>query len=81
MRKSLAELLREAIDKRHLTQKEAATQIGTDPANVSRWLTDGAVSPRHVQALCRFLGIKQDELGAAVLEGQMRRHAREIGGR
>lgn len=81
MRKTLAEALEDEISKRRMTQREAAAEIGTDPANLSRWLKGGDISARFVRGLTDFLHVDQDQLGGSILEERIRKHAREIADR
>lgn len=78
MRKTLAEALEAEIERRRQTQREAAAAIGTDPSNLSRWLKGGDVSKEHIAGLMAYLGFDQNELGGAIIEERIRRHAREV---
>lgn len=82
MRKTLPEALQAEMDKRGMNQRQAAAEIGTDPANFSRWM--GGSEPKKVSeypGLLKFLHTDQDGLGGMIIEARMRAHAREVGGR
>jgi transcriptional regulator with XRE-family HTH domain len=53
----LIDQLRREIGKRHLTQREAAEEIGVSERTLQYWLGDGEVVPRaaHRRALIAWL--------------------------
>jgi transcriptional regulator with XRE-family HTH domain len=60
----LYDRLRQAISERHLTQKEAAKEIGVAERTIQAWLGDDAIipHPRHRRALVAWL--ERDEVPA-----------------
>jgi transcriptional regulator with XRE-family HTH domain len=81
MRKSLAEALKEEIEARGQTQREAAAEIGTDPANLSRWLKGGDFADEAIPGLMSYLHADEEKLGGYLIQTRLRRHAREIADR
>lgn len=61
-----AEVVREALKRNKLTQRNLAEMIGVEPTTVSRWVTGRArPSPHNLIAIYRSLGIDASEMEAS----------------
>ena len=69
--------LRQAIDSKGITQMRAAELLGTDRANISRWINEG-VEPtaEFYDRLEEFLQVDDATLGALFLATKRARYGR-----
>ena len=74
---TLAMALRAEVERRGITQAEAAKEIGVSESVLSRWITQDAIpDPPTFEGLLRFLGLTRPELGDLFLGSAIARYGR-----
>lgn len=71
--KGLGEALRERVEKDGTTLEKASLDLGLNPNSLSRWNTGIEPGPQFYGILMDFLGVSLPELGALIVEDQLRR--------
>ena len=69
----LGEAIRARVDKDGTTLERASIDLGLAPNALSRWNTGIEPTPTYYALLMDYLGVTLPELGALIVEDQLRR--------
>lgn len=71
--KSLGDAIRQKVAEKDTTLERASVELGLKPNALSRWNTGVEPTPENYAVLMKFLGVNLSELGALIVEEQLRR--------